>query len=49
MSVVGVARITRSPTPNSISSGSCCRAALKNISPGRNSTTNSGAGLNWSQ
>ena len=29
-------------TPNSMSDGSCSSAALKNISPGRNMTTNSG-------
>jgi hypothetical protein len=44
MSVVGLAGITRSSTPNSMSDGSCSSAALKNISPGRNMTTKSGLG-----
>ena len=34
--------MTRFSTPHSISDGSCSSAALKNISPGRNITTNSG-------
>ena len=44
-----VARITFLSLANSMSSGSSWRAALKKASPGRNSTTNSGAGWNWSQ
>lgn len=49
MRVVGVARITRLSVPNSIRVGSCSRAALKNISPGRKRTTNSGEGSNCFQ
>ena len=41
MSVVGVARITCWFTPSSISDGSCSSAALRNVSPGMKSTTNS--------
>ncbi len=36
-------------TPCSISPGSCSSAALKNVSPGRNITTNSGVASNCSQ
>ena len=49
MSVVGLAGTTRSAAPNSMSDGSCCSAALKNASPGRNITTNSGVASNWLQ
>ena len=47
--VVGVANITLWSTPHWISSGSCSNAALKKVSPGKKSTTNSGACANWSQ
>ena len=42
---VGVATSTFWSAPNSIKPGSCCSAALRNDSPGRNAMTNSGA---WS-
>ena len=47
--MVGVATITFWLTPNSISSGSFSKAALKNTSPGRKSTTNSGVKSNCSK
>ena len=49
ISVVGLAGITRTSAPYSIRCGSCASAAEKNASPGTNSTTNSGAGLNCSK
>ncbi len=49
MSVVGVARMIFRSTPCSINAGSCSSAAEKKFSPGKNSTTNSGAAGNWSQ
>ena len=46
MSVVGVARTTLRRNPSSMSRGSCSSAAPRNCSPGKNSTTNSGACAN---
>jgi len=40
--VIGLARRIRCCSPCSISPRSCCRAALKSVSPGRNITTISG-------
>ena len=49
MSVVGLAGMTCSPTPYSISDASYWQATLKKVSPGKNMTTKSGAGWNWVQ
>ena len=49
INVVGEAGITRLKTPCSMSPVSCSSAALKNVSPGRNITTNSGVESNCSQ
>src|SRR4051812_4542080 len=49
ISVVGLAGMTRFSTPHSMSDGSFSSAALKNISPGRNMTTNSGVEATFSK